>query len=108
MSDHISPTELAARLASATPPHLLDVREPDEHAFVALPGAKLVPLGQLFERAGEIAHWKDEVVVVYCHHGIRSRHGIAQLQRLGFTQLQNLSGGIDAWSAEVDATLPRY
>jgi rhodanese-related sulfurtransferase len=47
-------------------------------------------------------------VVVYCHHGIRSLHGMSALQAAGFKQVYNLSGGIDLWSVEVDSSMPRY
>ena len=104
----MTPTELAEKLRSPAPPCLLDVRELQEHALVALPHSTLIPLGQLLQRAGEIAAWKNADVVVYCHHGIRSLHAIGLLRQLGFTSLHNLSGGIDQWSVEVDARLPRY
>jgi rhodanese-related sulfurtransferase len=108
MSHQLSAPELAARLQSANAPKLLDVREPGEHEFAALPDSKLIPLRQLPERAGELAEWKDQEVVVYCHHGIRSLHAIGYLQSAGFTKLLNLSGGIDAWSLAVDPKCPRY
>ena len=108
MNLQISPVELAEKLRSANPPHLLDVRQPDEHDFVALPNSTLIPLGDLAARVDEIEDWRDEEVVVYCHHGIRSLNAIAQLKHLGFTQLQNLAGGIDRWTAEIDPKLPRY
>lgn len=108
MAASITPIELERGLTSATPPRLLDVREPEEHAFAALRGSKLIPLASLIARSQEIAAWKEDEVVVYCHHGIRSLHAIALLQRLGFTSLWNLSGGIDAWSLEVDRNVPRY
>ena len=108
MSLQISPTELAAKLRSAQPPHLLDVREPEEHQLVALPNSTLIPLGELPHRADEIEAWKDDEIVVYCHHGIRSLNAIGQLKRFGFGKLRNLAGGIDRWTAEVDSTLPRY
>lgn len=104
----ISASELAAKLKSSDAPFLLDVREPEEHAIAALPDSKLIPLGQIGERAGELDAWKKKEIVVYCHHGIRSQHAIARLRSLGFTNLRNLSGGIDAWSREVDSALPRY
>jgi rhodanese-related sulfurtransferase len=104
----MTPQELAAKLQSPTPPRLLDVRQPEEHALVALPNSTLIPLGELMLRADEIDEWKDEEVVVYCHHGIRSAQAIAQLRALGFANLHNLSGGIDRWSLEVDPQAPRY
>ena len=104
----IFPTELAALRKTSQPPHLLDVRETEEHELVALPGSMLIPLGQLFVRAAEIAAWKDEEIIVYCHHGIRSLHAIQLLQGLGFTKLLNLSGGIDGWAREVEPAMRRY
>jgi rhodanese-related sulfurtransferase len=108
MNLQIWPTDLAERLRSPAPPHLLDVRESEEHAFVALPNSTLIPLGQLAQRIDEIEEWKDEEIVVYCHHGIRSLNAIGQLRHFGFTKLQNLAGGIDRWTTEVDPKLPRY
>ncbi|MDB6124420.1 MAG: sulfurtransferase [Pedosphaera sp.] len=108
MDLQISAQELAKELQKAAPPLLLDVREPEEHELVALPNSKLVPLGQILDRAGEIDAWKEKEIVVYCHHGIRSLHAIGRLSSLGFTKLRNLSGGIDAWSREVDTSQRRY
>lgn len=108
MNLQIAPAELAEKLRATRPPHLLDVREQEEHEFVALPGSTLIPVGEIYSRAEEIADWQDEEIVVYCHHGIRSLNAIAQLQHLGFTRLQNLAGGIDRWTTEVDLTLPKY
>ena len=104
----ISATELAALLKLSDAPRLLDVREPEEFEIAALPGARLVPLGQIPVSLEQIADWKNEPVVVYCHHGIRSMHAINFLTQAGFTNLANLSGGIDAWSREVDPKTPRY
>jgi len=108
MNLQITAQELAERLRSGHPPHLLDVREEEEHRFVALPNSTLIPLGELVMRVDEIEDWKDQEVVVYCHHGIRSLRAISQLKHLGFTKLRNLAGGIDRWSTDVDPSLPRY
>ena len=108
MNLQISPIELAERLRSPAPPRLLDVREPEENALVALPASTLIPLGQLAFRIDEIEAWKDEEIVVYCHHGIRSLNAIGQLKHFGFTKLRNLAGGIDRWTTDVDPGLPRY
>lgn len=104
----ITPTELAAWLKEPTAPVLLDVREPGEHDFCALPGSRLLPLGELADRGEELADWRDREIVVYCHHGVRSAHAIGILRHFGFTRLINLTGGIDRWSLEVDPQLPRY
>jgi len=104
----ISASELAARLKSTEPPRLLDVRQPEEFAIAALPEARLIPLGEIPERVAELDDWRQEEIVVYCHHGIRSAHAIGWLRTQGFENLTNLSGGIDAWSTQVDPDLPRY
>ncbi len=100
--------ELAAKLAAGEPVYLLDVRQPWEHETAALPGSVLVPLPELPARAGEVLPPEGALVVVYCHHGIRSRSGAAFLARCGFAAVASLAGGIDAWSAEVDPSVPRY
>jgi sulfur-carrier protein adenylyltransferase/sulfurtransferase len=103
----IAPEELAAQLADAPgAPILLDVRQPEEHAFVRLEGSRLIPLGELPARLGELA--PDAAVVAYCHHGVRSRHAALLLRAHGFAQAQSLAGGIDAWTRLVDPALPRY
>jgi rhodanese-related sulfurtransferase len=102
------PAELKAKLDSPQPPRLLDVRQPEEHAFAALPNSTLIPLGELLSRVDEIDGWRDDEVVVYCHHGIRSAQAVAQLRAVGFMNVHNLSGGIDRWTTEVDSSLPRY
>ena len=104
----MTPAELKAKLESSTPPRLLDVRQTEEHAFVALPSSTLIPLGEVLGRAEEIEDWRNDELVVYCHHGIRSAQAVAQLRALGFTNVHNLSGGIDRWTTEIDPALPRY
>jgi len=104
----VQPSEVAARIAAGETLHLLDVREPHENAFVALPGSTLIPLGDLPERTPEIAPWAGREIIVYCHHGVRSAHAVAWLRSQGFSGARNLSGGIDRWSMEVDAGLARY
>ena len=106
--NQITPIQLAERLEQPDPPALLDVRELEEHNFVALPGSTLIPLGELAKRSDEIESWKNLETVVYCHHGIRSMHAIGYLKSQGFQRLLNLSGGIDRWSLEVDSAAPRY
>jgi len=89
-----------------TPPLLLDVRERPEASFVALPDAVLIPLGELPDRLDELE--RDASIVVYCHHGVRSARALEVLEKAGFTRARHLTGGIDAWSVQVDPELPRY
>jgi len=104
----ITPRELALMLANDRRVYLLDVRQPSEHEVAALAGSTLIPLGELATRADEVQPTEGALVVVYCHHGVRSLSGAALLERLGFRSVVSLAGGIDAWSCEVDATVPRY
>ena len=87
---------------------LLDVRSEGEHDLVRLDPCRLVPLHELPARLDELDDWKGARVVVYCHHGIRSRSGAAILMEAGFTDVLSLRGGIDAWSMRVDPGVPRY
>jgi adenylyltransferase/sulfurtransferase len=108
MVKEIGARELARRQANGHPVVLLDVRQPWEHAHAAIAGSTLIPLPELAARALELQLPAGALVVVYCHHGVRSLSGAAILQRLGFADVVSLAGGIDAWSCEVDPTVPRY
>jgi adenylyltransferase/sulfurtransferase len=108
MVRQMSARELASQLATGAPLVLLDVRQPWERALAALPHSLLIPLNDLAKRAGDIDAEAGSPIVVYCHHGIRSLSAGAFLERLGFSNVYSLTGGIDAWSCEVDPTLPRY
>jgi adenylyltransferase/sulfurtransferase len=90
-----------------TRPMLLDVREASEASFVSLPGSVLIPLGQLPDRLEELSD-KDASIVVYCHHGVRSARALELLVKAGFTRVRHLTGGIDAWSVQVDPEVARY
>ena len=85
---------------------LLDVRENNEFEFVHIQGSLHIPLGQIMDRTSEIVYEGD--CVVLCHHGIRSQQAVNFLLHSGFSSLYNLTGGIDAWSATCDESLPRY
>jgi len=104
----LEPEALAALRAGGEEFLLLDVREPAEHATARIGGARLLPLGDLERRAGELADWKERRIVVHCHFGGRSARACRWLAEHGFARLENLKGGIDAWSARVDPSVPRY
>jgi rhodanese-related sulfurtransferase len=107
MVPQIQPTDVKRLLDTGEAVVLLDVRQPEENAFCALPGSVLIPLGELSARVTELAP-THELVVVYCHHGIRSISGAAILAQAGFPNVASLAGGIDRWSLTVDAGVPRY
>jgi adenylyltransferase/sulfurtransferase len=103
-----TPAELDAARKCGEELLLLDVREPAEHARARIEGARLLPLGQLEARLEELADWRRRRIVIHCHHGGRSARACALLRQHGFEQVENLAGGIDAWSLTVDAGVPRY
>jgi molybdopterin/thiamine biosynthesis adenylyltransferase/rhodanese-related sulfurtransferase len=104
-SSDITVEQLAALRASGDPFTLIDVREPHEYAIANL-GGTLVPLSELDKRAGEIP--REGRVIVHCKMGGRSAKAIEYLRSLGYTNLENLEGGINAWAERVDTSVPKY
>ena len=98
--------ELRQLLAQSTPPLLLDVRESDEWQFCRIEGARHLPMSQIQQRVGELESMQETVVV--CHHGVRSLMVAEFLNGKGFARVASLTGGIEAWSALIDPSVPRY
>ena len=88
-------------------PLLLDVREPWEAETASIPGATLIPMGEITSRAHTELD-PDQPVVVVCHHGARSLSVAMWLRSQGFDHAQSLAGGIDHYARTVDPTIPRY
>ena len=110
-SIEIAASDAAARLrhaSSSGAPLLLDCRTPEEHATAKIAGATLLPMQELPERVAEIAAWRDKPIIVHCHHGMRSLRVAKWLREQGFSLAQSMQGGIDAWSTDVDPTVPKY
>jgi rhodanese-related sulfurtransferase len=84
----------------------LDVREDDELAICNIEGALHIPMNEIPERAEALPLHCP--LVVFCHHGMRSMNVLHYLESRGFENVINMGGGIDAWSREVDASVPRY
>ena len=103
--------EISAADAAAAAGHdrstvLVDVRERFEWDIVHVNGARHVPLRELPARLRELDGHAD--VLVYCHHGTRSRQAVELLKAAGFSKARSVRGGIDAWATEVDPRLARY
>lgn len=107
MVAEISPLELARRVrAGEKGLWLLDVREPFEREVARIDPSVHIPMNEVPVRLAEIP--RDRALVVYCHSGTRSAIVAGFLERQGYRSVANLSGGIDAWSCEVDPAVPRY
>jgi adenylyltransferase/sulfurtransferase len=101
----ITVQELKRRIDAGDAPCVLDVREPWEHKIARI-GGQLIPMNEIPQRLSELD--REREIVVHCHHGIRSQRVAEFLQQSGFTRVSNLSGGIDAWSLQIDPTVPKY
>ncbi len=112
--DHELPIEIsvedaAALLKEQQSVFLLDCRENDEYEIAHIAGSELIPLGTIPRMAeARLPNDKDRRILVYCHHGGRSRHATQWLRENGYLHSQSLSGGIDAWSQKIDHSVPRY
>ncbi len=101
----LAPSELSSLLEAKAPLEIVDVRTPAERELARIEPSRL--LDDAF-RAALASMDPDTRLVFYCHHGIRSQAAAEHCVRLGFRNVWNLSGGLDAWSAEVDPDMPRY
>lgn len=108
--DSITPPQLAEKLKNGEKINLIDVREPVEYEMARIEAATFLPLSRFREWIdGLIADLDAEnETIVMCHHGVRSAQLCGFLARNGVEKVFNLEGGIDAWSAEIDANVPRY
>ncbi|HPU50513.1 MAG TPA: rhodanese-like domain-containing protein [Burkholderiaceae bacterium] len=102
----ISVKDLSAWLSQADAPVVLDVREPWEVALAKVPGSVVIPMHEIPARVGELPAQRP--IVCLCHHGMRSMQVAIFLERNGFDAVHNLVGGIDAWSREIDPSVPTY
>ncbi|WP_264326823.1 rhodanese-like domain-containing protein [Romeriopsis navalis] len=106
----ITVTELAQRIAEAADLQLVDVREPSELATAQIPGFINLPLSEAEQWSQNIQAHLDpsKETLVLCHHGMRSAQMTGWLMQQGFGNVKNIVGGIAAYSAQVDPSVPRY
>lgn len=103
----MSVKEIKEKMDAGWSPFVLDVRRPDEVAFVALDFADLhQPHGEVLEVIDSLP--KDRDIVIHCKMGGRSAMAAKALAGAGFTRLINMEGGITAWANEIDTSLPTY
>ena len=108
MVQQIHPLQLAEKIQAGEKVFFLDVRQPWENEHCALPESLLLPLPELTQRLDELHPPEGALIVVYCHHGVRSLGGASIIQEAGFKNVASLWGGIEAWSMLVDPKVPRY
>jgi adenylyltransferase/sulfurtransferase len=104
----ITPVQLKDRLDRGERVTIIDVREPHEWEIANLQnhGSRLIPLGQIADRANELN--REDDIVVHCKMGGRSAKAYDVLKKAGFNKIKNLKGGILAWADQVDRTMPKY
>ena len=104
--DNVTVEELKVFIDNNEGVFVLDVREPQEHQICSIPGAVLIPLGELPNRINELGGHED--MVVHCKSGVRSAKAVKILRNAGFKKAKNLSGGILRWIDVVDPSMPKY
>jgi adenylyltransferase/sulfurtransferase len=104
--DEIEVTEVKEKLDRGDKFVLIDVREPHEYQICNIPAAKLIPLGEVGKRLGELDPEAD--IVIHCKSGMRSARACGILKAAGFKHVRNMKGGILAWSDRVDRSVPKY
>ncbi len=102
----ITPLELKEMQDRGESLLLVDVREPAEWEIVRIPGAVLIPKGDLPSKLAELP--QDKPVVMYCKTGVRSAETLALLKDAGFADAKHVQGGISAWATQVEKTQPVY
>jgi rhodanese-related sulfurtransferase len=104
----ITPVEAKAKV-EAGKAVLIDVREPGEHQIARIEGAELIPMNTVPQKLQYLEGLADEkLLIVHCHHGMRSLNVVDWLRRQGVSNCQSMAGGIELWSAQVDPRVPRY
>ena len=102
----VRPAEIKRRLEAGETLEVIDVREQNEYDYAHVEGTTLRPMSQIQSWWQDLP--RDRELVIMCHHGGRSAQVCAALHGAGFEHLTNMTGGIDAWSTEVDPSVPRY
>lgn len=104
----ISASDTAALREQGVEFRLIDCREQDEWHVCHIDGAELVPLSTFAEQSRTLFTDPGERIVIHCHHGMRSAQAAHFLRQRGLPQVWSMAGGIEAWSCEIDPSVPRY
>ena len=101
-------TELKAKMDRGEDFLLVDVREPAEYEIVSIPGAVLIPKGDILNGSALASLPQDKEIVLHCKSGVRSAEALAALKAAGLGNSVHVQGGVLAWAAQVDPSLPTY
>lgn len=105
----MSPGQVKAALDAGEPVVLLDVRENFEYDITRIDGCELVPMNSIPARLAHVESLAEgRLLVVYCHHGVRSLNVVSWLRAQGVHNCVSMSGGIEDWSLTVDPAVARY
>lgn len=102
----IDPSQLQSFMKKHPGTQLIDVREGWERSRAKLPKSQHIPMGEITSAVDKLD--MEKPVITYCKTGRRSRHAAEVLEKIGFKEVYNIRGGIEAYSIEVDSTIPRY
>ena len=103
----ITPQDVKRRIDAGEKLRLIDVRELFEVRQAAIEGAEVIPMADVPNAVGSLED-EDKPIIVFCHHGVRSLRVVAWLREHGVENCVSMAGGIDRWSVEIDAAVPRY
>jgi rhodanese-related sulfurtransferase len=106
MNFEITPQELLECRERHEEVILIDVREPWEREAASIQPSRHIPMAEILSALRELD--RDKHIVIYCHHGVRSLAVTAWLRQQGYAEAQSLAGGIERWSLQIDAAVPRY
>jgi rhodanese-related sulfurtransferase len=104
----ITPREFQRLRAASERVLLVDVRTAAERSTACIAGSIHLPLNEVESRAEALREHEEDLIVMQCHHGVRSLRAAASLRRLGFERVVSLAGGIHLWSMDVDPSVPIY
>ncbi len=104
----ITAGELKAKMDAGEDFLLVDVREPAEYEIVKIPGSVLIPKGEILNGSALAGLPQDREIVLHCKSGVRSAEALAALKAAGLTNSVHVQGGVLAWQAQVDPSLPTY
>jgi len=109
MELEITAVEVKRRMDAGETLFLVDVRQPEEYQICHIEGSELIPMNTIPAAVQDLEAKADEgLLIVFCHHGMRSLNVTNWLRGQGISECASMIGGIEAWSLEIDRSVPRY